>query len=96
MVFSDSFRLNSSLGLIFFVDIFETSRSRSLMEFKTSIKSSLSLSLSIKCWTILCLCKINFFSVDGSANHLFNNLPPIGEMVLSITSISDFPSIELG
>ena len=31
------------------VDIFETSRSRSLMEFKTSIKSSLSLSLSIKC-----------------------------------------------
>ena len=42
IVFNDSFRLNNSLGVIFFVDIFETSRSRSLMELKTSIKSSLS------------------------------------------------------
>ena len=41
IVFKDSLRLNNSLGLIFFVDIFETSLSRSLNEFNISIIYSL-------------------------------------------------------
>ena len=38
-------------------------------------------SLLIKYSTILCRLKISSLFVDGNTNHLFNNLPPIGEIV---------------
>ena len=79
--FRDSFRVKSSLGLIFLVATLDTNLSKSLMVERVSINKPLCLSFLIKYSTILCLLKISSLSVDGNANHLFNNLPPIGEIV---------------
>ena len=90
------FSCTISLGVTLPTATFDTTRSRSPIRWSCSSSSSRNCGSRKKYSTTSSRSLIFFSLFSGNTTHRRNNLLPIGDMVLSMTSRSDFPSSFIG